>query len=377
MTSMAAVPAEGKGKGDERRRKFEVLDHQSIELSRLHPNPRNPRPTFHFGQDNPEIIALGESIRIDGLHNPLKVYELMPEAPGEFRIVQGHRRYAGSQVSGVTELDCIIIRRPTDEKEELEWLGSEDAHKRAWSESGLFQMHHAYELAIQLGLRTPAHPEVAAKTGLTMTQLTVAEKIFKLEKPIQAMIMEYERIRYEQSLNGEAKRGRLSGSGVRTSEFPPDRAALVWDLFEALREHCTLTVQKLDDLDLQTKIARWSTQRGGVEGLKNLTQAVRQAGRNPRPGLLAQIDDLLNNDKRQVKDVVRTTRNTHIVRLVKLRKQLQATDEAIIRITPNTDSVGADLDLLKDTDRALSHLLRHADELQRRIEKLIIKEERR
>ena len=353
-------------------KKFNVLGHEEIDIDRLHPNPKNPRPTFHFGEDNPEIIALGDSISSDGLHNPLKVYELMPEAPSEYMIVQGHRRYAGATLAGVKSLDCIIVSRPADEKEELEWLGSEDAHKRAWSESGLFQMRHAYELAKRLNLKTCAHPDVVARTGLSMTQLQTAEKVFKLEREIQALCVAYERVKYEQLLSGDRKKGqRLVGSGVKVNEFPPERAAQVWDLFEALREKTTMLVKEWDDLDLQLKISQWVTQRGGVEALKNLTAAVRVCGSTPRPGLMTQIADLLNNENRKVADIVRTTRNTHIVKLARANKNLQTLDQHLTNLLNNMDQIGGDIDLMKEVDRNLLAVVRHADEFQRKLEKKI------
>lgn len=362
------------------KKKFNVLGHNTISVERLHPNPKNPRPSFHFGADNPEIKALGDSISVDGLHNPLKVYELMPEAPGNFRIVQGHRRYEAARLVGVEALDCIIIERPQSEKEELEWLGSEDAHKRAWSESGLFQMKHAYELAKELGSKV-AHPDIVSRTGLTMKQLEVAEKLFNLEPEIQALVVAYEKAKYELALQAAGpgqhqQHRRMYGSGVKVTEFPPERAAACWDLFEALRAQCTLMVKEWGDFDLQLKIAQWSTQRGGMDGLRALTAAVKASGQSPRPGLQTQISDLLVNENRRVADVVKTTKNGYIVKLSKAAKAIKSLDTTIQGLSNNFDQLGGNVELLKEVERHVLALQLHATTFQAKLERLIRDEER-
>lgn len=363
--------------GNHRTKKFVVIGHETIPTDRIHPNPKNPRPQFHFGADNPEIVAMGDSILVDGLHNPLKVYELMPEAPGNYRIVQGHRRHAAAELAGVEELDCTIIQRPANEREELEWLGSEDAHKRSWSESGLFQMRHAYDLAKQHNLPSPNHPDIQAKTGLSKRQLEVAEKIFQLEPEIQYLCYQYEEWKYEQLL-AQGRRGRVktvNADGVKVSEFPPEKAAAVWELFDALRTHFTQLTKGYSDLELQMIIAI-KAGRTTSDDLRNLISAVKQSGKNPRPGLMTQISDLLTNEKRKIHDVVRTTKNTHIIKLTKAARAAQLLDTQLMALCNNVDQLGADIELLKEADRILLRMLRHGTEFQMKLERVIKNEEK-
>jgi ParB family transcriptional regulator, chromosome partitioning protein len=83
---------------------FRGLRHLPIEL--LHPNPNNPRKTFH----EEELEDLSRSIREKGLLQPLVVRQ---RDDGEYEIVAGERRWRASQRAGLHELP-VLIRELSD-----------------------------------------------------------------------------------------------------------------------------------------------------------------------------------------------------------------------------------------------------------------------
>jgi ParB family chromosome partitioning protein len=71
-----------------------------IEISRLAPNPEQPR--VEFG----DLTELTESIREKGVLEPLLV---RPNKDGTYMIIAGERRWRSSQLAGLTEVPCIEI----------------------------------------------------------------------------------------------------------------------------------------------------------------------------------------------------------------------------------------------------------------------------
>ena len=71
-----------------------------IEISRIAPNPEQPR--VEFG----DLTELTESIREKGVLEPLLV---KPNKDGTYMIIAGERRWRSSQLAGLTEVPCIEI----------------------------------------------------------------------------------------------------------------------------------------------------------------------------------------------------------------------------------------------------------------------------
>ncbi|HEX2639447.1 MAG TPA: ParB/RepB/Spo0J family partition protein, partial [Pyrinomonadaceae bacterium] len=71
-----------------------------IEISRIAPNPEQPR--VEFG----DLTELTESIREKGVLEPLLV---RPNKDGTYMIIAGERRWRSSQLAGLTEVPCIEI----------------------------------------------------------------------------------------------------------------------------------------------------------------------------------------------------------------------------------------------------------------------------
>ncbi|MEO0550556.1 MAG: ParB/RepB/Spo0J family partition protein [Pseudomonadota bacterium] len=84
-----------------------------IELSAIRPNPAQPRRTF----SEPELDELAHSIKSRGVLQPILVRP-DPDAPGQYQIVAGERRWRASQRAGLSTIPAVI--READELELLE-----------------------------------------------------------------------------------------------------------------------------------------------------------------------------------------------------------------------------------------------------------------
>lgn len=71
-----------------------------IEISQIHPNPRQPRKIFK----DADLISLAQSLKQDGVIQPLVVSK-----DGEgFMIIAGERRWRASQMAGFTRVPAIV-----------------------------------------------------------------------------------------------------------------------------------------------------------------------------------------------------------------------------------------------------------------------------
>ncbi len=73
-----------------------------LKITRLHPFEGHPYKV----QDNAEMDALVESIRVNGILAPLIVRPV--ENGGEYEVVSGHRRLHAARKAGLTELPVLI-----------------------------------------------------------------------------------------------------------------------------------------------------------------------------------------------------------------------------------------------------------------------------
>ncbi len=72
-----------------------------IELSRIHPNPDQPRREF----DNESLEELATSIREIGIVQPISLRQL---ANGTYQIIAGERRYRASLLAGLSTIPAYI-----------------------------------------------------------------------------------------------------------------------------------------------------------------------------------------------------------------------------------------------------------------------------
>ncbi|MDJ0919803.1 MAG: ParB/RepB/Spo0J family partition protein [Henriciella sp.] len=84
-----------------------------IEISTIRPNPAQPRRTF----SEPELDELAHSVKQRGVLQPILVRP-DPDAPGQYQIVAGERRWRASQRAGLKTIPAVV--RDADELELLE-----------------------------------------------------------------------------------------------------------------------------------------------------------------------------------------------------------------------------------------------------------------
>ncbi len=72
-----------------------------IEISKIHPNPNQPRREF----ERQALNELAESIKVHGIIQPVT---LKQDGDDSFLIISGERRYRASQIAGLKELPAYI-----------------------------------------------------------------------------------------------------------------------------------------------------------------------------------------------------------------------------------------------------------------------------
>jgi ParB family chromosome partitioning protein len=96
---------------DEPRQKEHVF---YIELSKIHPNPFQPRRSF----DEEALKSLSDSIREYGILQPIVVTRLEKETPNgrvvEYELIAGERRFRAAESIGLAEIPAIIRREQSD-----------------------------------------------------------------------------------------------------------------------------------------------------------------------------------------------------------------------------------------------------------------------
>lgn len=348
------------------RKRFEFIGFDEIDVNLVEPHPRNPRPSFHLRDDDPHLKAVGESIRVDGQHTPALVYEIHDDsrATGRYRLVQGERRWRACRIAGVPTLRCLILAPPQTEADEEDLLGSDTSFKEEWGQ--FFFLRWCRDVADKHGVPI-ASATTATKTGAGMASLKMADKVFKLEPALQAMVAEYEELMYTQRLDGQRqKRARLSGSGIRSREFPVSKAALVYDVFTALREHTPDIVRDYTNLELQRIIAAKAT-RGQTsnDDLARLQSQIRTAGLRAPVGLLGEIANLLEDERRTVKGFVRNTGVSEHIQLTRFLQSAPKMVKTCESITKNITQVGVDPTELATAHRHVMKLLLVATSLEK------------
>ena len=82
---------------------------KNISIEKLHPFENHPYKV----QDNEEMDALAESIKVHGVVSPIIVRPL-ENPPAEYEIISGHRRVMASRKAGITEIPALIVSLDRD-----------------------------------------------------------------------------------------------------------------------------------------------------------------------------------------------------------------------------------------------------------------------
>lgn len=82
---------------------------KNISIEKLHPFENHPYKV----QDNEEMDALAESIKMHGVVSPIIVRPL-ENTTDEYEIISGHRRVMASRKAGITEIPTLIVSLDRD-----------------------------------------------------------------------------------------------------------------------------------------------------------------------------------------------------------------------------------------------------------------------
>ena len=82
---------------------------KNISIEKLHPIENHPYKV----QDNEEMDALAESIKVHGVVSPIIVRPL-ENTTDEYEIISGHRRVMASRKAGITEIPALIVSLDRD-----------------------------------------------------------------------------------------------------------------------------------------------------------------------------------------------------------------------------------------------------------------------
>jgi ParB family chromosome partitioning protein len=199
-----------------------------IEVSKIRPNPRQPRQSF----DEAGLDELARSLRTQGLLQPVVV---RPLRDGRFELIAGERRWRAAQRAGIHQIPAVVRDVPDEKLLELALI--ENLQRE---ELNPIEEAEAYRILVNdLEL---TQNEVAERVGKQRTTVANALRLLKLPEIVKDMV-----------------RGRLISMGHA-------RALLA--------------------LEDATAIESWA-QRIVAEGLSVReveSRAKRTAGTKPRPG---------------------------------------------------------------------------------------------
>ena len=82
---------------------------KNISIEKLHPFENHPYKV----QDNEEMDALAESIKVHGVVSPIIVRPL-ENTTDEYEIISGHRRVMASRKAGITEIPALVVSLDRD-----------------------------------------------------------------------------------------------------------------------------------------------------------------------------------------------------------------------------------------------------------------------
>jgi len=145
-----------------------------VEVSKIRPNPRQPRQFF----DEAGLDELARSLRTQGLLQPVVVREL---ADGQYELVAGERRWRAAQRAGIHKIPAVVRDVPDEKLLELALI--ENVQRE---ELNAIEEAEAYRILIDdLEL---TQNEVAERVGKQRTTIANALRLLNLPEPVKEMV---------------------------------------------------------------------------------------------------------------------------------------------------------------------------------------------
>jgi len=146
-----------------------------IPLSRIRPNPRQPRQRM----DAAELEALATSVREHGVLQPI----LVTETIDGYQLVAGERRFRASQMAGLERIPAVI--RQLADREQLELALVENLQRE---DLGPLEEAHAYRsLVMEFDL---THEQIAQRVGRAKSTIANTLRLLDLDPAVQAALSE-------------------------------------------------------------------------------------------------------------------------------------------------------------------------------------------
>ncbi|MGH7858353.1 MAG: ParB/RepB/Spo0J family partition protein, partial [Candidatus Binatia bacterium] len=147
-----------------------------LDVSQIHPNPRQPRTEFR----SQELEELAASIREQGILQPVVV---RPRPQGGYELLVGERRLRASKLAGATRVPALI--RQADDRQALEQALVENLQR---AELQPLEEALAYRSLIDLFELT--QEEVARRVGKSRVYVTNTLRLLDLPDEVKALIGE-------------------------------------------------------------------------------------------------------------------------------------------------------------------------------------------
>lgn len=141
-----------------------------IEVSRIDPNPDQPRREFEAGP----LAQLAESIRLHGVLQPVVVRQ----AGGRYELVMGERRFRASQLAGRRSIPAVVL--DVDPADRLELAIVENVQRQ---DLNPIELALAYQA---LAFAGHTQEEIGRKVSMDRSSVANHIRLLDLSRPIQA-----------------------------------------------------------------------------------------------------------------------------------------------------------------------------------------------
>lgn len=149
-----------------------------LPVSKMRAGKYQPRTRMDEGALN----ELAESIRTQGIMQPILVRALGDKLPGEYEIIAGERRFRAAQLAGLKEVP-VLVREVADENAAvmalIENIQREDLNP-------LEEAHGVRRLLDEFGL---THEQAAQAIGRSRSATSNLLRLMNLAQPVQTMLL--------------------------------------------------------------------------------------------------------------------------------------------------------------------------------------------
>ena len=149
---------------------------REIPVELVHRNPGQPRRHFDAG----EIAELAESIKAQGVIQPIVVREL---SPGKFEIVAGERRWRASQQAGLTSIPALV--RALDDDRAYEIAIVENVQR-----TDLNPLEEAQAYAVLVSRFGHTQDQIAQAVGKSRSHVANTMRLAQLPEAVQTLVMD-------------------------------------------------------------------------------------------------------------------------------------------------------------------------------------------